>query len=240
MGDANLAPFGIFLLLHAFAGGCTALTGVEAISNGVQAFRDPAPKNAGKTMIWMAVLLGGLFIGVSVLASRAGTLPPNAAGYSETVLSQLGRVVFGKGPLYLALQIATCAILVLSCNTSFADFPRLCSLMARDGLLPRQLANLGDKLVFDRGIIALAVASALLVIGFGGSVHALIPLFAIGVFLSFTLSQAGMVKHWLEERSRGWQGKLAVNAVGSIATAIVTVVFACVKFRDGAWDDPDF
>lgn len=235
IGDATLAPFGIFLLLHAFAGGCTALTGVEAISNGVQAFRDPAPKNAGKTMIWMAVLLGGLFIGVSVLAARAGTLPPNAAGYSETVLSQLGRVVFGKGPLYLALQIATCAILVLSCNTSFADFPRLCSLMARDGLLPRQLANLGDKLVFDRGIIALSLASALLVIGFRGSVHALIPLFAIGVFLSFTLSQAGMVKHWLGERSRGWKGKLTVNAVGSIATAIVTVVFALVKFRDGAW-----
>ncbi len=233
--DTTLAPFGIFLLLHAFSSGCTALTGVEAISNGVQAFRDPAPKNAGKTMIWMAVLLGTLFIGVSVLAARAGALPPNAVGNTETVLSQLGRVVFGTGPLYLALQIATCAILVLSCNTSFADFPRLCSLIARDGLLPRQLANVGDKLVFDRGIIALAVASGVLVIGFGGSVHALIPLFAIGVFLSFTLSQAGMVKHWLSLQSPGWKGKLTVNTVGSLATAIVTVVFALVKFRDGAW-----
>ncbi|BCM93810.1 hypothetical protein IAD21_05701 [Abditibacteriota bacterium] len=231
----SLAPFGIFLLLHAFSSGCTALTGVEAISNGVQAFRDPAPKNASKTMVWMAVLLGGLFIGVSILASRAGTIPPNAQGYEETVLSQLGRVVFGTSPLYLVLQIATCAILVLSCNTSFADFPRLCSLMARDGLLPRQLSNVGDKLVFDRGIIALAVAAGLLVIGFKGSVHALIPLFAIGVFLSFTLSQAGMVKHWLGEKSRGWQGKMTINGLGMIATAVVTIVFACVKFRDGAW-----
>jgi amino acid transporter len=232
---AKLAPFGVFLLLHAFSSGCTALTGVEAISNGVQAFRDPAPKNAAKTMVWMAFLLGGLFIGVSVLASRAGALPPNAAGYGETVLSQVGRVVFGTGPLYLALQIATCAILVLSCNTSFAGFPRLSSLMASDGLLPRQLANVGDKLVFDRGIIALLVAAGALVIGFKGSVHALIPLFAIGVFLSFTLSQAGMVKHWIHEKTRGWQGKLTVNAVGGFATAVVTVVFAVVKFRDGAW-----
>jgi len=232
---SDLAPFGVFLLLHAFSSGCTALTGVEAISNGVQAFRDPAPVNASKTMIWMGLLLGGLFVGVSVLASRAGAIPPNAQGYDETVLSQLGRVVFGTGPLYLILQIATCAILVLSCNTSFADCPRLCSLMARDGLLPRQLANVGDKLVFDRGIIALMVASAVLVIVFKGSVHALIPLFAIGVFLSFTLSQAGMVKHWLKERSRGWQNKLPVNALGAAATAVVTVVFASVKFRDGAW-----
>ncbi len=234
-GAATLAPFGVFLLLHAFSSGCTALTGVEAISNGVQAFRDPAPKNAAKTMVWMALLLGSLFIGVSILAARAGAIPPNAAGYGETVLSQLGRVVFGTGPLYLALQIATCAILVLSCNTSFADFPRLCSLMARDGLLPRQLANVGDKLVFDRGILALAIAAAALVIGFKGSVHALIPLFAIGVFLSFTLSQAGMVRHWFHLKTPGWKGKLAVNGVGASATAVVTLVFAVVKFHDGAW-----
>ncbi|WP_157947715.1 APC family permease [Abditibacterium utsteinense] len=233
--DRALAPFGIFLLLHAFSSGCTALTGVEAISNGVQAFRDPAPVNASKTMVWMAFLLGGLFIGVSILAARGGALPPNAAGYHETVLSQVGRVVFGTGPLYLALQIATCAILVLSCNTSFAGFPCLSSLMAADGLLPRQLANIGDKLVFDRGIIALLVAAGALVVGFRGSVHALIPLFAIGVFLSFTLSQAGMVRHWLHEKSAGWRAKLAVNAVGASATAVVTVVFAIVKFRDGAW-----
>lgn len=232
---ATLAPFGIFLLLHAFSSGCTALTGVEAISNGVQAFREPAAKNASKTMIWMAILLGSLFIGVSVLASKAGALPPNSQLTHETVLSQIGRVVFGTGPLYLILQIATCAILVLSCNTSFADFPRLCSLMARDGLLPRQLANIGDKLVFDRGIAALAVTAGALVIVFKGSVHALIPLFAIGVFLSFTLSQAGMVRHWLSEKSAGWRQKLSVNALGMTATAIVTVVFSVVKFRDGAW-----
>ncbi|HEX8465343.1 MAG TPA: APC family permease, partial [Abditibacterium sp.] len=234
-GATSLAPFGLFLLLHSFSSGCTALTGVEAISNGVQAFREPAAKNASKTMIWMALLLGSLFIGVSILASKAGALPPNSQITDETVLSQVGRVVFGTGPLYLVLQIATCAILVLSCNTSFADFPRLCSLMARDGLLPRQLANVGDKLVFDRGIIALAVASGALVVLFKGSVHALIPLFAIGVFLSFTLSQAGMVKHWLNAKSKGWRSKIAVNGLGMTATAIVTVVFSVVKFKDGAW-----
>ena len=234
-GALDLAPFGLFLLLHSFSSGCTALTGVEAISNGVSAFREPAAKNARKVMMWMAILLGTLFIGVSILASKSGAIPPNAAGYDETVLSQVGRVVFGTGPLYLILQIATCAILVLSCNTSFADCPRLCSLLARDGLLPRQLANIGDKLVFDRGIYALAAGAGFLVIIFRGSVHALIPLFAIGVFLSFTLSQAGMVKHWIGEKSDGWKSKLAVNGLGMVATAIVTVVFAVVKFHDGAW-----
>ena len=234
-GALAFAPFGLFLLLHSFSSGCTALTGVEAISNGVSAFKEPAAQNARKTMVWMAILLGSLFIGVSILAAKSGAIPPNAAGYDETVLSQVGRVVFGTGPLYLILQIATCAILVLSCNTSFADCPRLCSLLARDGLLPRQLANIGDKLVFDRGIYALAVGAGILVIIFQGSVHALIPLFAIGVFLSFTLSQAGMVKHWLRERSSGWKWKLTINGFGMMATAIVTVVFAVVKFRDGAW-----
>ena len=234
-GALAFAPFGLFLLLHSFSSGCTALTGVEAISNGVQAFKEPAAQNARKVMVWMAVLLGTLFIGVSILAAKSGAIPPNAAGYDETVLSQVGRVVFGTGPLYLTLQIATCAILVLSCNTSFADCPRLCSLLARDGLLPRQLANIGDKLVYDRGIYALCIGAGALVVIFQGSVHALIPLFAIGVFLSFTLSQAGMVKHWLDEKSPGWQKKLSINLLGMVATAIVTVVFAVVKFRDGAW-----
>ena len=234
-GLAALEPLGIFLLLRAFASGCTALTGVEAISNGVQAFRDPAPRNARITMVWMASLLGILFLGVSYLATHAGVLPPNAQGHEETVLSQVGRSVFGTGPLYLILQFATCGILILSANTSFADFPRLCSLMARDNLLPHQLANVGDKLVFDRGIWALFAISALLVVGFKGSVHALIPLFAIGAFGSFTLSQAGMVKHWFKLRERGWQPKALLNGIGATTTLLVTLVFAVVKFTGGAW-----
>ncbi len=232
---STLVPLGLFLLLHAFSSGCTALTGVEAISNGVSAFKDPAPKNARITMIWMACLLGSIFLGLSYLASKAGTLPPNAQGYEETVLSQVARVVFGTGPLYFVVQFATCAILILSANTSFADFPRLSSLMARDGLLPRQLANIGDKLVFDRGIVVLALASVFLVILFGGSVHALIPLFAIGVFLSFTLSQAGMVRRWMRNRAPGWKLKAFTNGLGAFVTGVVTVVFGIVKFTSGAW-----
>ena len=234
-GMPNLAPFGLFLLLHAFSSGCTALTGVEAISNGVSAFKDPAPENARITMVWMALLLGSIFLGLSYLASKAGALPPNAAGYDETVLSQVARVVFGTGPFYLVVQLATCAILILSANTSFADFPRLSSLMARDGLLPRQLKNIGDKLVFDRGIVVLAFGSIFLVILFKGSVHALIPLFAIGVFLSFTLSQAGMVRRWTRTRTAGWKVKAFTNGLGALVTGIVTVVFGVVKFASGAW-----
>ena len=235
-GDhSSLAPFGLFLLLHAFSSGCTALTGVEAISNGVSAFREPAPRNAQKTMIAMALLLGTLFLGLSFLASRVGALPPNAVGYDETVLSQVGRVVFGTGPLYLIVQIATCAILILSANTSFADFPRLGSLMARDGILPKQLANVGDKLVFDRGILVLALGSISLIVLFHGSVHALIPLFAIGVFLSFTLSQSGMVRKWIRTRGPGWKLKASVNGFGAICTGVVCAVFGVVKFASGAW-----
>jgi len=234
-GAGQLAPFGLFLLLHAFASGCTALTGVEAISNGVQAFKEPAAKNAQITMIWMALLLGTLFSGLSFLAVHAGAIPPNAQGYEETVVSQTGRAIFGTGLFYNVLQIATCAILILSANTSFAGFPRLSSLMARDGFLPRQLDNVGDKLVFDRGILVLSTTSIFLVVLFKGSVHALIPLFAIGVFLSFTLSQTGMVKRWVRVKTSGWKGKAIVNGVGAIATCIVTIVFAIVKFADGAW-----
>ena len=231
----KLAPFGIFLLLHAFASGCTALTGVEAISNGVTAFKEPSSKNAATTMVWMAVILGSMFLGLSYLAVKINALPPNAHGFSETVLSQVGRTVFGTGPWYLVLQIATCLILILAANTSFADFPRLCSLIARDGFLPRQLANIGDKLVFNNGIFVLALLSALLVIAFKGDVHLLIPLYAVGVFLSFTLSQGGMVKHWFSLREPGWKWKAFVNGMGAVATFIVLIVFGIVKFAHGAW-----
>ena len=237
----------VFLLLHAFASGCTALTGVEAISNGVPAFREPASKNAATTMLWMASILGSVFLGLSFLATHINALPSVAAlpgakdVLGETVISQVGRAVFDTAHsptgkiLYSVLQIATALILVLAANTSFADFPRLSALMARDGFLPRQFANIGDKLVFDRGIIVLAVFSILLIGVFRGSVDALIPLYAIGVFLSFTLSQAGMVRRWQRLRERGWQMKAFVNGFGAVSTFVVMVVFGIVKFANGAY-----
>ncbi len=232
-----------FLLLRAFASGCTALTGVEAVSNGVTAFREPASKNAAAVMVWMGLILGSLFMGLSFLAVHINAVPPTADGFSETVVSQVGRMVFGGiGPtvggqsvLYYFLQIATCAILILAANTAFADFPRLSSLMARDGYLPRQLGNIGDKLVFNNGILLLSLLSALLIVVFKGSVNALIPLYCVGVFLSFTLSQAGMVKRWRRLKTPGWQLKAVVNGFGAVATCIVMIVFGVVKFSGGAW-----
>lgn len=232
-----------FLLLRAFASGCTALTGVEAVSNGVTAFREPAAKNAATVMVWMGLILGSLFIGLSFLAVHIQAIPPTAEGYSETVVSQVGRTIFqGIGPtvggqsvLYFFLQIATCGILILAANTAFADFPRLSSLMARDGYLPRQLGNIGDKLVFNNGILLLSLLSAILIIMFRGSVNALIPLYCVGVFLSFTLSQSGMVRRWCRLRTAGWQLKAAVNGFGAVATCTVMIVFGVVKFSHGAW-----
>ena len=188
----------VFLLLGAFSNGCSALTGVEAISNGVQAFKEPESKNASQTLVAMALLLGVMFIGTSVLAYLFGVHPHE----DETVISQFARHIFtgGMSWFYYVVQAATAAILILAANTAFADFPRLSSLLARDRFLPRQFANRGDKLVFSNGIIILAVFSSLLVVGFGGDTSRLIPLYAVGVFLSFTLSQAGMVRHWLKVR----------------------------------------
>ncbi len=246
-GFGGLSRFlGIYLILHAFASGCTALTGVEAISNGVPAFKEPSSKNAATTMLWMAGILGTMFMGLSYLAMQIKALPPNAilpgktGELGETVLSQVGRAVFDNTShagniLYWILQIATALILILAANTSFADFPRLSSIIARDGFMPRQFANIGDKLVFDRGIIVLAIFSSILIVVFKGKVDALIPLYAIGVFLSFTLSQTGMVKHWFSVKGAGWKGRAVVNGTGAIATAIVTLIFAAVKFAYGAW-----
>ena len=224
-----------FLLLRAFVSGCTALTGTEAISNGVTAFREPSAKNAATVMAWMGLILGSLFLGLSFLAVHIQAIPPTAIGYSETVVSQVGRTIFaGIGPtiggqslFYFLLQIATCAILILAANTAFADFPRLSSLMARDGYLPRQLGNIGDKLVFNNGILLLSLLSAALIIAFKGSVNALIPLYCVGVFLSFTLSQAGMVKRWCRLKTKGWKGKAAVNGFGALCTGIVMMRFWC-------------
>jgi amino acid transporter len=242
-GSSTLAALTPFLLLRAFASGCTALTGVEAVSNGVTAFKEPASKNAATVMVWIGMILASLFLGLSYLAVHVHAIPPTAQGYSETVVSQVGRTVFqGIGPtvggqsiLYFFLQITTCAILILAANTAYAGFPRLSSLMARDGYLPRQLGNIGDKLVFNNGILLLTLFSALLLILFKGSVNALIPLYCVGVFLSFTLSQIGMVRRWLKLKSPGWHVKVLINGVGAVATCVVMIVFGVVKFAHGAW-----
>jgi amino acid transporter len=238
-----------FLILHAFSSGTTALTGVEAISNGITAFNEPRSHNAGITLLWMSGILGTLFLGITFLAHQIAAIPSEA----ETVISQLARTVFdGRGVVYLASIAATTIILVMAANTSFADFPRLSALIAADGFLPRQLTYRGSRLVYSRGIVALAIIASLLIIVFRASVTALIPLYAIGVFLSFTLSQAGMARRWwkigrlvpgqeVQERGStlryepGWRLRLAINGFGAACTLIVMLVFAVTKFEEGAW-----
>jgi amino acid transporter len=223
---------GIFILLKGFSSGAVALTGVEAISNGVPAFRRPESKNAAMTLVWMGVILGTLFMGVQILAHHLGPYPSE----HTTVMSQLGTAVFGSGTvLYVVLQFATAAILTLAANTAYADFPRLSSIIAHDGYLPRQLANRGDRLVFSNGVLVLALAAGALIIAFGGKTNALIPLYAVGVFLSFTLSQAGMVRHHQKEQEKGYKRNIVINAVGSVATFIVLLIVATTKFTSGAW-----
>jgi amino acid transporter len=229
----HLQPLTTLLLLGAFSNGCAALTGIEAISNGVPAFKKPEAQNAATTLVWMAVLLTTMFLGTSVMAYLFQVHPHE----NETVISQFARIMF-SGRLawfYYVVQASTAAILVLAANTSFADFPRLSSLLARDRFLPRQFANRGDKLVFSNGIIILAVFSGILVVAFGGDTSRLIPLYAVGVFLSFTLSQLGMVRRWYATRSARWKKSLVVNAVGAVATFIVLCVFITTKFIHGAW-----
>ncbi|HEY2963983.1 MAG TPA: APC family permease, partial [Pyrinomonadaceae bacterium] len=229
----RLQPMTTLLLLGAFSNGCAALTGIEAISNGVPAFKKPEAKNAAATLVWMAVLLTAMFLGTSVMAYLYQVHPHQ----NETVISQFARIMFtGRlGWFYFVVQAATAAILVLAANTSFADFPRLSSLLARDRFLPRQFANRGDKLVFSNGIIILAVFSGILVVAFGGDTSRLIPLYAVGVFLSFTLSQLGMVRRWNRTREPRWKKSIVVNAVGAVATFIVLCVFIATKFIHGAW-----
>jgi amino acid transporter len=220
-----------FLILRAFSSGCTAMTGTEAISNGIPAFRQPESRNAAITLGWMALILGSFFVGITVLANCLGIVPLA----EETVVSQIARRLHGTGLFYYAIQAATALILVLAANTSFADFPRLSSLLARDRFVPRQFANLGERLVFSNGILVLGAMAAVLLVIFGGETHALIPLYAVGVFISFTLSQSGMVRHWWKDRVPGWRHKLAINGLGALTTAVVTVVIAATKFTHGAW-----
>ena len=220
-----------FLVLRAFSSGCVALTGTEAISNGIPAFKPPESRNAAITLGWMAVILASMFLGITVLASALGVVPNE----EETVVSQLARGLFGTGPFYYLVQATTALILVLAANTSFADFPRVASLLARDRYAPRQFATQGDRLVFSNGIVILAGFAALLIVVFRGETHALIPLYAVGVFISFTLSQAGMVRHWLAQRGPGWPRRLAVNGIGATVTGAVALVIAASKFTHGAW-----
>jgi hypothetical protein len=207
------------------------MTGTEAISNGVGAFKSPSSRNAAITLGWMAAILAVFFLGTSVLARHFAIMPTA----SETVLSQLGRRVFGQGIAYYVLQYATFAILVLAANTAFADFPRLSSILARDGYMPRQFMARGDRLAFSNGIVALAIVAAVLIVLFRGETSALIPLYAIGVFVCFTLSQAGMVAHWLRLRGPGWRRRAALNGLGAVATAVVSIVQIVTKFTHGAW-----
>lgn len=221
---------GMLLLFRAFASGCSALTGVEAISNGVPAFRSPAPRNAAITMTWMSLLLGMMFFGITLLAYAFGIAPKE----HETVVSQIAEHVFGRGPLYYVIQVATTLILFLAANTSFTGFPQLTSIIAQDRFLPRKLTMRGDRLVFSNGIALLSVLSILLILVFHGDTHALIPLYAVGVFLSFTIAQWGMMKALLREKKKGI-ARIAVIGFGTLITGLVTVITIVSKFTEGAW-----
>jgi amino acid transporter len=221
----------LFIILRGFSSGAVALSGIEALADGVPAFRKPEAKNAATTLTVMACILGTLFFGVSLLASRLHPYPT----HEETVISQLGRAVFGEGPIHVILQFATAGILILAANTAYADFPRLSSIIARDGFLPRQFGTRGDRLVFSNGILFLAVFSSALLVAFGGITTALIPLYAVGVFTSFTLSQAGMVMRHRKLQEPGWRRNTILNAVGATATFTVLMIVGVTKFAVGAW-----
>ena len=225
---------GLLLLLKAFAGGSVALTGVEAIANGVPAFKPPEAKNAANTMSVMAILLGILFIGLTVVAIGYDLIPTEAGGPSIVALAS--QAVFGEGsPLSVLFATSTALILFLAANTSFNAFPRLAAILAEDGYMPRQFAFRGDRLAFSWGIVLLAAVAFGLLWAFGGDTHALIPLYSVGVFLCFTLSQSGMVRHWLRVREPGWQWRLAINAAGGVLTAVVLGIVVFEKFADGAY-----
>ena len=230
-GATPTVPVSSFLLLHTFAAGCTALTGIEAISNGVTAFREPVSRNASRTLWVMAVLMGALFLGSIGLTQYLGVLPQA----QETILSALARRTLGTGPAYYIVQGSTLLVLAVAANTSFAGFPRVASVLAQDRYLPHQFAHLGDRLVYSNGMMLLAGLTALLIVLFGGDSHALIPLFAVGVFIAFTLSQAGMVVHWVRLRGPGWRAKAFANGLGALVTAVTFLVVGISKFSQGAW-----
>jgi len=228
---AASASLTTLLVLRAFSSGCTALTGIEAISNGVPVFQPPETRNAARTLMVMAVLMGVLFLGSIGLTQGLAVI----AGPEETILSALARQLLGSGPLYLLVQGSTMLILAVAANTSFAGFPRLSALLATDGFLPHSLRSLGDRLVYANGMLLLAAVSGGLIVAFGGDTHALVPLFAVGAFLAFTLSQGGMVVHWWRQRDRGWWLKAALNGLGALATGVTLIVVGVSKFIQGAW-----
>ena len=227
----GLEGVGVLLLLRAFASGCTALTGVEAVSDGLPAFKQPEAHNARIVMMWLGIISITLFLGITYLAYTVGIIPRQG----ETVVSQLARTIFGSGVLYYEIQLATTLILLLAANTSFADFPRLAFFLARDRYIPRQFANQGDRLVFSNGILILSGFAVLLLVAFEGETHALIPLYAVGVFISFTLSQSSMVRRWLTLKDDGWWWRVWVSGIGAVVTGVVMVTIAATKFRHGAW-----
>jgi len=222
---------GVFLILRAFASGAVALTGIEAVSDGVTAFKPPEVKNAQTVLVALGLIMIALFVGITLLATIHGIVPHD----EETVVSQLTRRIFGSGLLYYFVQAISVIILALAANTAFADFPRLAFFMARDGYLPRQFASRGDRLVFSNGVIILGVASATLIAVFDGSTHALIPLYALGVFTSFTLSQSSMVRRWISRRPAGWRWRVAVSGLGAATTGLVMLIVGVTKFVGGAW-----
>ena len=226
----------IFYFLKAFSSGAVALTGVEAVSNGVPAFKKPESKNASTTLIWMAVILGSCFFGLSVLAQHLEPVKDHEGIIPNTVLAQLAEQVYGgRNIFFFITQFATFAILILAANTAYADFPRLMSIISKDNYLPRQFMNRGDRLVFSNGVIFLSVASIALLVAFGGLINALIPLYAVGVFTGFTLSQAGMCVHHYKHRGKSWKIHMGINGVGSVTTFFVAGIVVTVKFTDGAW-----
>lgn len=230
--EEKLGAVTMFLILRAFANGCTAMTGVEAVADGVPAFRPPETKNARATLLIMAVLGVVMFIGISMLGSAYQVVPQ----HDETVVSMIARGVFGgRNAPYFAVQIATMLILFLAANTAYSDFPRLASILARERFLARQLLNQGDRLAYSNGILLLTFFAAVLILVFQGDTHALIPLYMLGVFISFTLSQAGMVRKRLRERGDGWFAAVALNGTGAILTAVVLVIVTITKFDEGAW-----
>src|SRR5205809_959714 len=230
--NASTRPISMLLLLTAFANGCTAMTGVEAVSDGVPAFRPPESKNAAATLITMAVLAITMLLGITFLAHAYQVMPSE----KESGVSQLGRAIFGSGTvIYYLVQAATTLILVLAANTAYADFPRLASIVSRDRFLPRQFMNQGDRLAFSNGILVLSAFAAVLIVAFRGDTHALLPLYMIGVFVSFTLSQAGMVIHWKKTQTPGWKTSALINGFGAIVTGIVLVIVAITKTLEGAW-----
>ena len=229
-----IEPITALLVLRAFAAGAVALTGTEAIATGVPAFKPPEARNAATTLAVMAALLAILFIGITFLAVNFAIVPIEVPE-KQTVIAQVARTVYGDGALFYLFQAFTALLLFLAANTSFNAFPRLLAILAGDGHMPRQFALRGDRLAFSYGIIILATLAAALIVYFEGSTHALIPLYAVGVFIDFTISQTGMIRHWLREKSPGYRRRLAINAFGAILTGVVAVIVTAVKFFDGAW-----